>query len=333
METGNQYKVSIPVHSRNISGYKRFTELLTDKFKEADLYEKFSIQLKYIFDLHKSVYQYVPYAQEQVKNFENDKCLKFIGLIENLFNSSQNYTYEEFCKELGKQLNKLTKSYNEALIELKNAKDEKIAQSYKNCSTYSSPIEQKRVTSTPIKTNRLPNMFDAKSKEHKTTANNSMELKPTGLKFTANPPDKRFSKELYMQDIESDKSKIPKAFEKNIPWAVSQFPDKVLREKLKNCITKHRSLENFVDSDYDAIIRFENLATSYYLELVCSLVTIPQPLADTQEKFIETAKNLNKATDDYHEAISKLIDKFMEKVNVSTKTQLETFKNIVDNLL
>lgn len=342
METASQYKTSVQTHSRNINGYNRFIGIITTRFNKAELYEKFKFQLNYIFDLHKAMYEYVPYAQKDIQSFEESECAKFIECFDNLVANSRQYTYESFCGELGKQLNRLTKAYNNQIESLKKIKSDLMREAKQSrASLPTNPVRNAQsvvgvqtvipskapgTTSKSVESSvKLPGMFNREPKEQKVTQ--------TGLKFVVNPPEQRFNKDTYMEKIEQNREEIPKAFEKSIPWAVSQFPDRLLREKIQQCIKYHRALAPFVDDEYDTIIRFENLATSYYLDLVCSLVTIPQPLADTQEKFLETAKNLNKATDDYQEAIKKLIDKFMKKVNMSNETQLKTFENIVNNLL
>lgn len=184
---------------------------------------------------------------------------------------------------------------------------------------------------------RLPSIgsMSTEGQQVKTVKRNPQTPKiiPNNLKFKVNPPEKAFVKEAYMQGLEFDKTSIPKAFEKNLPVAVTLFPNRLLKEKLNKCIAAHRSFETFLDSEYDDIMRFENLVTSYYLNLVSGLVTIPQMIADSDGKFMEVDSNLMSATDDYLKAIIDLLDKFMKKVDMTTKTQMDTFKSIVDSIV
>lgn len=296
------YVESINKHSRAIKGSKVFIDELTERFNKYSLYNKFSIQLEYIFNLHKLMYSYVPYCQKEVEYFESNYCVKFLTNFEELLSNQIN---SDSHREIGKILNRLTKNYNEIISALKDKKESILNQQL-------AKPEPERIREIKIQSN---------------------QLNRNSLKFDVNPPNNKFSKAVYMESLDCDRYSIPKAFEKNLPWAVTQFPDRVLRDKIRDCIKYHRSLENFIDTEYESIIRFENLAVSCYLELIYDLVTIPQALANTQERFIETSESLNEATDKLKYALETLINKFMTGLCLDTKAQMNTFKNIVDNIL
>lgn len=325
-----KYKESIFKNSRSISGYKIFINILNNKIKRIAKFEKLALQLEYIEALHKSLYEFVPYAHSQVQEFEVQNCCKVIEDIDKLLEKYNSTQQNELCKELGKLLNKLTREYNNTLLNVKEIKKGIVESGFnaKNVPNTATQIIQVKPQS--IITN---NKNTVKSKKLPAILKSDNTPITNGLKFTVNPIEQRFIKSDYMLNIESDPKNIHKTFEQSLPWAVSQFPDRILRDKIRICIKYHKSLLSFIDYKYDEIMRFENLIASQYLEIVSNLVTIPQALADTQEKFLETARNLNIATDKFQEALKALLDKFMESVDIENRAQLDTFKNIVDNIL
>lgn len=366
MESAEYFKNSVKVHINNDSGYSRFAGVVTVRFNKAELYDKFKPQLDYIMNLHKTMYGLRKYSMAEVQSFEEDKCAKFITDFDNMCSNSMKYTEQDFYKALGKMLNSLIKEYNSILSKLNNIKDTKAAeerakqleiQKSRQVSANNAGVN---VSASRSVGNYNSSMFNIPSRDNRDKAIKSNGSTRSGgiptlaslaggnervnnvitgnkplpkLRFYVNPADKTFDKRKYMDDIEFDRYSIPKAFEKNLAWAVTQFPDKILREKIQSCIKYHRSFETFIDTEYDAILRFENLVTTYYLSLTYSLVSIPQSIADSDGKFMEVDKNLIAATDDYLKAIKEIVDKFMKKVDMTTKTQLDTFRNIVDSIV
>lgn len=351
MESAEYFKNSVKTHIKNDSGYNRFIGVIIARFNKAEVYDRFKPQLNYIVNLHRTLYSLRAYDISSVQHFEEDTCAEFIADFDNACANSVNYTEQDFYKLVGKMLNVLIKDYNsilEVLNKLKTKKDaEEKARVLEN--------QKKTPNNVSINTARLNEMLRVPSRDQRdsnirnTTSDRMPSLtsienkgsnqvitgnKPVPkLRFYVNPANQTFDKQVYMDEIEADRTLIPKAFEKNLAWAVTQFPDKILREKIQSCIKYHRTFETFLDTEYDAILRFENLVTTYYLSLTYSLVSIPQAIADSNDKFMEVDNNLIGATDDYLKAIKELVDKFMKKVDMTTKTQLDTFKNIVDSIM
>ena len=366
MESAEYFKNSVKVHINNDSGYSRFAGVVTVRFNKAELYDKFKPQLDYIMNLHKTMYGLRKYSMAEVQSFEEDKCAKFIADFDDMCSNSMKYTEQDFYKALGKMLNSLIKEYNSILSKLNNIRDTKTAEERaKQLEIQKSRQVATNNTGVNVSAGRSignynSSMFSIPSRDNRDKAVKSNSSTRSGgiptlaslaggneragnvitgnkplpkLRFYVNPADQTFDKQKYMDDIEFDRYSIPKAFEKNLAWAVTQFPDKILREKIQSCIKYHRSFETFIDTEYDAILRFENLVTTYYLSLTYSLVSIPQAIADSDGKFMEVDKNLIAATDDYLKAIKEIVDKFMKKVDMTTKTQLDTFRNIVDSIV
>lgn len=332
METYTQYNNSVDTHVKSQAGCNRFIGLVAARLQSIEMYDTFKIQAEYIFNLHKAVYGFREVDIETIRNFEHTVCVEFIKNFDEMCSNSQKYTAESFKKELGRLLNRLTKSYSITLDRLNKAKAEKQ-------NTPVVKVNNVKDTGTGINTTKI----STPATMNKGLAPISLDVKPStkvntvtkkgSKRFTVNPASQTFNKSTYMDSIQCDSSSIPKAFEKNLPWALTQFPDKEINEKLRECMKYHRSLEQFISTEYDAIVRFENLVTTYYIELVFNLVSIPQPLADTEEKYEETRENLHRVTDDYLRALKDLLDKFMQKINLSNQTQISTFKTIVDNIV
>lgn len=351
MESAEYFKSSVKTHIKNDSGYNRFIGIIIARFSKAEIYDRFKPQLNYIVNLHKTLYGLRSYNIGDVESFEENECTDFIADFDNACNNSVNYTEQDFYKLIGKMLNLLIKDYNSILTSLNKLKTKKDAEEKEKV------LENKRKNpnNVNINTARLNEMLKVPSRDQKdrdvrnvengrmpaltSIGNKASNQVITGnkpvpkLRFNVNPADQTFDKQNYMNEIEMDRTLIPKAFEKNLAWAVTQFPDKIIREKIQSCIKYHRSFETFLDTEYDAILRFENLVTTYYLSLTYGLVSIPQAIADSDGKFMEVDNNLMSATDDYLKAIKELVDKFMKKVDMTTKTQLDTFKNIVDSIV
>lgn len=370
-------------------GYNRFIGVITARFTEADLFEKFKVTLNYIFEIHKSIYNMKNYSLDRIKTFEETVCLGFIKDFDELCSKSKEYTYESFCKELGKRLNILSSEYNKTYSELKSlkeivereriekarreskrlekehqeaarkeqeraarvekaAKREQAARVEKTRAVESSKPgstkgQQLSSFETAIKVNgqgnkTLPSISgltgQTKTVENRATIKtNSGIVAQPGLKFYVNPPDRTFSKTEYMDEIDNDPTCIPKLFEKRLSVALTQFPDKLLKNKIAECIKYHRSIESFIGEELDAIKRFENLVTCYYIGMTYDLLTIPQPLADNPEKFKEIDDSLIRATDEYLGAIKELINKFMKKVDMTNQSKLDTFSTIVNGII
>ena len=117
METWQQYKESINSNINSSMGYNRFIGVVTARFTDADLFERFKVTLNYIFDIHKSIYNMKNYSLDRIKVFEETVCLGFIKDFDELCSKSKEYTYESFCKELGKRLNGLSSEYNKTYSE------------------------------------------------------------------------------------------------------------------------------------------------------------------------------------------------------------------------
>lgn len=388
METWQQYKDSINSNINSSMGYNRFIGIITARFTEADLFEKFRVTLKYIFDIHKSIYSMKNYSIDRIKGFEETVCLGFIKDFDELCSKSKEYTYESFCKELGKRLNGLSSEYNKTYYELKSLKEtvererlekarreskrlekeyQEAARKAKEQAVRKAPqgvartgntektgavgnnkpgrTKNKQLSSleTAIKVNgqgnkTLPSISgltgQAKTVENRAAikTNSGIVVQP-GLKFYVNPSDRTFSKTEYMDEIDNDPACIPKLFEKRLSVALTQFPDKLLKNKIAECIKYHRSIEPFIGEELDAIKRFENLVTCYYIGMTYDILTIPQPLADTPEKFKEVDDSLIRATDEYLGAIKELINKFMKKVDMTNQSKLDTFSTIVNGII
>lgn len=377
METWQQYKESINSNINSSMGYNRFIGVVTARFADADLFEKFKVTLNYIFDIHKSIYNMKNYSLDRIKVFEETVCLGFIKDFDELCNKSKEYTYESFCKELGKRLNSLSSEYNKTYSELKRLKEtvererlekarieskrlekerqeaarkkqEQVARAEKTRDIESNKpgrtrVQQLSSLETAINVNRQSNKtlpsISGLAGQTKTVENraaiktNSGIVVQPGLKFYVNPSNRTFSKTEYMDDIDNDPTCIPKIFEKRLSVALTQFPDKLLKNKIAECIKYHRSLESFIGEELDAIKRFENLVTCYYIGMTYDILTIPQPLADTPEKFKEVDDSLIRATDEYLGAIKELINKFMKKVDMTNQSKLDTFSTIVNGII
>lgn len=377
METWQQYKESINSNINSSMGYNRFIGVVTARFADADLFEKFRVTLNYIFDIHKSIYNMKNYSLDRIKVFEETVCLGFIKDFDELCNKSKEYTYESFCKELGKRLNVLSSEYNKTYSELKRLKEtvererlekarreskrlekehqeaarkkqEQVARAEKTRAIESNKPgrtrdQQLSSLETAINVNGQGNKtlpsISGLTRQTKTVENraaiktNSGIVVQPGLKFYVNPSNKTFSKTEYMDDIDNDSTCIPKIFEKRLSVALTQFPDKILKNKIAECIKYHRSLESFIGEELDAIKRFENLVTCYYIGMTYDILTIPQPLADTPEKFKEVDDSLIRATDEYLGAIKELINKFMKKVDMTNQSKLDTFSTIVNGII
>lgn len=377
METWQQYKESINSNINSSMGYNRFIGVVTARFADADLFEKFKVTLNYIFDIHKSIYNMKNYSLDRIKVFEETVCLGFIKDFDELCNKSKEYTYESFCKELGKRLNVLSSEYNKTYSELKRLKEtvererlekarreskrlekerqeaarkkqEQVARAEKTRAIESNKpgrtrVQQLSSLETAINVNRQSNKtlpsISGLTGQTKTVENraaiktNSGIVVQPGLKFYVNPSNRTFSKTEYMDEIDNDPTCIPKIFEKRLSVALTQFPDKLLKNKIAECIKYHRSLESFIGEELDAIKRFENLVTCYYIGMTYDILTIPQPLADTPEKFKEVDDALIRATDEYLGAIKELINKFMKKVDMTNQSKLDTFSTIVNGII
>ena len=377
METWQQYKESINSNINSSMGYNRFIGVVTARFTDADLFERFKVTLNYIFDIHKSIYNMKNYSLDRIKVFEETVCLGFIKDFDELCSKSKEYTYESFCKELGKRLNGLSSEYNKTYSELKSLKEtvererlekarreskrlekerqeaarkkqEQVARAEKTRDIDSNKpgktrVQQLSSLETAINVNRqsnktLPSISgltgQTKNVENRAAikTNSGIVVQP-GLKFYVNPSNKTFSKTEYMNDIDNDPTCIPKIFEKRLSVALTQFPDKLLKNKIAECIKYHRSLEPFIGEELDAIKRFENLVTCYYIGMTYDILTIPQPLADTPEKFKEVDDSLIRATDEYLGAIKEIINKFMKKVDMTNQSKLDTFSTIVNGII
>lgn len=379
METWQQYKESINSNINSSMGYNRFIGVMTARFTEADLFEKFKVTLNYIFDIHKSIYNMKNYSLDRIKTFEETVCLGFIKDFDELCSKSKEYTYESFCKELGKRLNGLSSEYNKAYSELKVLKETVERERLEKARRESKRLEKEHQEAarkeqerqaaaraektgdvrnnkpdrvrdqqlssfeTAIKVNgqgnkTLPSISgltgQTKTVENRAAikTNSGIVVQP-GLKFYVNPSDRTFSKTEYMDEVDNDPTCIPKLFEKRLSVALTQFPDKLLKNKIAECIKYHRSIESFIGEELDAIKRFENLVTCYYIGMTYDLLTIPQPLADNPEKFKEIDDSLIRATDEYLGAIKELINKFMKKVDMTNQSKLDTFSTIVNGII
>ena len=377
METWQQYKESINSNINSSMGYNRFIGVVTARFTDADLFERFKVTLNYIFDIHKSIYNMKNYSLDRIKVFEETVCLGFIKDFDELCSKSKEYTYESFCKELGKRLNGLSSEYNKTYSELKSLKEtvererlekarreskrlekerqeaarkkqEQVARAEKTRYIDSNKpgktrVQQLSSLETAINVNRqsnktLPSISgltgQTKNVENRAAikTNSGIVVQP-GLKFYVNPSNRTFSKTEYMDEIDNDPTCIPKIFEKRLSVALTQFPDKLLKNKIAECIKYHRSLEPFIGEELDAIKRFENLVTCYYIGMTYDILTIPQPLADTPEKFKEVDDSLIRATDEYLGAIKEIINKFMKKVDMTNQSKLDTFSTIVNGII
>lgn len=377
METWQQYKESINSNINSSMGYNRFIGVVTARFTDADLFERFKVTLNYIFDIHKSIYNMKNYSLDRIKVFEETVCLGFIKDFDELCSKSKEYTYESFCKELGKRLNGLSSEYNKTYSELKRLKEtvererlekarreskrlekerqeaarkkqEQVARAEKTRAIESNKpgktrVQQLSSLETAINVNgqgnkTLPSISgltgQTKTVENRAAikTNSGIVVQP-GLKFYVNPSNITFSKTEYMDEIDNDPTCIPKIFEKRLSVALTQFPDKILKNKIAECIKYHRSLESFIGEELDAIKRFENLVTCYYIGMTYDILTIPQPLADTPEKFKEVDDALIRATDEYLGAIKELINKFMKKVDMTNQSKLDTFSTIVNGII
>lgn len=377
METWQQYKESINSNINSSMGYNRFIGVVTARFADADLFEKFKVTLNYIFDIHKSIYNMKNYSLDRIKVFEETVCLGFIKDFDELCNKSKEYTYESFCKELGKRLNSLSSEYNKTYSELKRLKETVERERLEKARIESKRLEKERQeaarkkqeqveraektraieSNSPGRTrdqqlssletainvngqgNKTLPSISGLTRQTKTVENraaiktNSGIVVQPGLKFYVNPSNRTFSKTEYMDDIDNDPTCIPKIFEKRLSVALTQFPDKLLKNKIAECIKYHRSLESFIGEELDAIKRFENLVTCYYIGMTYDILTIPQPLADTPEKFKEVDDSLIRATDEYLGAIKELINKFMKKVDMTNQSKLDTFSTIVNGII
>ena len=377
METWQQYKESINSNINSSMGYNRFIGVVTARFTDADLFERFKVTLNYIFDIHKSIYNMKNYSLDRIKVFEETVCLGFIKDFDELCSKSKEYTYESFCKELGKRLNGLSSEYNKTYSELKSLKEtvererlekarreskrlekerqeaarkkqEQVARAEKTRDIDSNKpgktrVQQLSSLETAINVNRqsnktLPSISgltgQTKNVENRAAIKtNSGIVAQPGLKFYVNPSNRTFSKTEYMDEIDNDPTCIPKIFEKRLSVALTQFPDKLLKNKIAECIKYHRSLEPFIGEELDAIKRFENLVTCYYIGMTYDILTIPQPLADTPEKFKEVDDSLIRATDEYLGAIKEIINKFMKKVDMTNQSKLDTFSTIVNGII
>lgn len=377
METWQQYKESINSNINSSMGYNRFIGVVTARFTDADLFERFKVTLNYIFDIHKSIYNMKNYSLDRIKVFEETVCLGFIKDFDELCSKSKEYTYESFCKELGKRLNGLSSEYNKTYSELKSLKEtvererlekarreskrlekerqeaarkkqEQVARAEKTRDIDSNKpgktrVQQLSSLETAINVNRqsnktLPSISgltgQTKNVENRAAIKtNSGIVVQSGLKFYVNPSNRTFSKTEYMDEIDNDPTCIPKIFEKRLSVALTQFPDKLLKNKIAECIKYHRSLEPFIGEELDAIKRFENLVTCYYIGMTYDILTIPQPLADTPEKFKEVDDSLIRATDEYLGAIKEIINKFMKKVDMTNQSKLDTFSTIVNGII
>ena len=377
METWQQYKESINSNINSSMGYNRFIGVVTARFTDADLFERFKVTLNYIFDIHKSIYNMKNYSLDRIKVFEETVCLRFIKDFDELCSKSKEYTYESFCKELGKRLNGLSSEYNKTYSELKSLKETVERERLEKARRESKRLEKERQEAarkkqeqvertektrdiesntpgrtrvqqlssleTAINVNRqsnktLPSISgltgQTKNVENRAAikTNSGIVVQP-GLKFYVNPSNRTFSKTEYMDEIDNDPTCIPKIFEKRLSVALTQFPDKLLKNKIAECIKYHRSLEPFIGEELDAIKRFENLVTCYYIGMTYDILTIPQPLADTPEKFKEVDDSLIRATDEYLGAIKELINKFMKKVDMTNQSKLDTFSTIVNGII
>ena len=377
METWQQYKESINSNINSSMGYNRFIGVVTARFTDADLFERFKVTLNYIFDIHKSIYNMKNYSLDRIKVFEETVCLGFIKDFDELCSKSKEYTYESFCKELGKRLNGLSSEYNKTYSELKSLKETVERERLEKARRESKRLEKERQEAVrkkqeqveraektrAIESNKpgrtraqqlssLETAINVNGQGNKTlpsisgltgqtkTVENRAAIKTNsgivvqpGLKFYVNPSNKTFSKTEYMNDIDNDPTCIPKIFEKRLSVALTQFPDKLLKNKIAECIKYHRSLEPFIGEELDAIKRFENLVTCYYIGMTYDILTIPQPLADTPEKFKEVDDSLIRATDEYLGAIKELINKFMKKVDMTNQSKLDTFSTIVNGII
>ena len=370
-------------------GYNRFIGVVTARFTEADLYEKFKVTLKYIFDIHRSLYNMKDYGLDKVKTFEETVCVDFIKDFDEMCSKSKEYTYESFCKELGKRLNSLSSEYNKLYSELKTIKEkvekeriekaraenerQRIEQERQEAARREKEQQEKKAAAererqrleqekkdrensknvgtnqqlgkleTAIKVNGQSNKtlpaISGLSEQTKTAdskpvikTNSGIVVQP-GIKFYVNPSDKKFNKTAYMDAIDNDPTCITKLFEKKLPVALTQFPDKLLKDKLIECVKYHGSIEPFIETELDAIKRFENLVTCYYIGMTFDLLTIPQPLADTPEKFKEVDDSLLRVTDEYLGALKDLINKFMKKVDMTNQSKLDTFSTIVNGII
>ena len=377
METWQQYKESINSNINSSMGYNRFIGVVTARFTDADLFERFKVTLNYIFDIHKSIYNMKNYSLDRIKVFEETVCLGFIKDFDELCSKSKEYTYESFCKELGKRLNGLSSEYNKTYSELKSLKETVERERLEKARRESKRLEKERQeaarkkqeqvertektrdieSNTPGRTrvqqlSSLETAINVNRQSNKTlpsisgltgqtkTVENRAAIKTNsgivvqpGLKFYVNPSNRTFSKTEYMDEIDNDPTCIPKIFEKRLSVALTQFPDKLLKNKIAECIKYHRSLEPFIGEELDAIKRFENLVTCYYIGMTYDILTIPQPLADTPEKFKEVDDSLIRATDEYLGAIKEIINKFMKKVDMTNQSKLDTFSTIVNGII
>lgn len=377
METWQQYKESINSNINSSMGYNRFIGVVTARFADADLFEKFKVTLNYIFDIHKSIYNMKNYSLDRIKVFEETVCLGFIKDFDELCSKSKEYTYESFCKELGKRLNGLSSEYNKTYSELKSLKETVERERLEKARRESKRLEKERQEAARKKQEQVERAEKARAIESnkpgrtrdqqlssletainvngqgnktlpsisgltgqtKTIENraaiktNSGIVVQPGLKFYVNSSNRTFSKTEYMDEIDNDPTCIPKIFEKRLSVALTQFPDKLLKNKIAECIKYHRSLEPFIGEELDAIKRFENLVTCYYIGMTYDILTIPQPLADTPEKFKEVDDALIRATDEYLGAIKELINKFMKKVDMTNQSKLDTFSTIVNGII
>lgn len=377
METWQQYKESINSNINSSMGYNRFIGVVTARFTDADLFERFKVTLNYIFDIHKSIYNMKNYSLDRIKVFEETVCLGFIKDFDELCSKSKEYTYESFCKELGKRLNGLSSEYNKTYSELKRLKETVERERLEKARRESKRLEKEHQEAArkkqeqvarPEKTRDIESNKPGRTRDQqlssletainvdrqsnktlpsisgltgqtKTVENraaiktNSGIVVQPGLKFYVNPSNRTFSKTEYMNEIDNDPTCIPKIFEKRLSVALTQFPDKLLKNKIAECIKYHRSLEPFIGEELDAIKRFENLVTCYYIGMTYDILTIPQPLADTPEKFKEVDDSLIRATDEYLGAIKELINKFMKKVDMTNQSKLDTFSTIVNGII
>ena len=377
METWQQYKESINSNINSSMGYNRFIGVVTARFTDADLFERFKVTLNYIFDIHKSIYNMKNYSLDRIKVFEETVCLGFIKDFDELCSKSKEYTYESFCKELGKRLNGLSSEYNKTYSELKRLKETVERERLEKARRESKRLEKERQEAVrkkqeqveraektrAIESNKpgrtraqqlssLETAINVNGQGNKTlpsisgltgqtkTVENRAAIKTNsgivvqpGLKFYVNPSNRTFSKTEYMDNVDNDPTCIPKIFEKRLSVALTQFPDKLLKNKIAECIKYHRSLEPFIGEELDAIKRFENLVTCYYIGMTYDILTIPQPLADTPEKFKEVDDSLIRATDEYLGAIKEIINKFMKKVDMTNQSKLDTFSTIVNGII
>lgn len=153
------------------------------------------------------------------------------------------------------------------------------------------------------------------------------------LRFTVNPPDIVFIKERYIDTIKNNHLCVGSALEKSLPWAVVQYPDTVVNKSIRDICKKHKMFNSYTESDWDKIISFENVATTFFIDIMFNLVRIPQALADKPDKYIEVTLNLRQAISDYEKALDKVLGKLTSKATMQTNSQMEAFSQIVDTLI